>query len=159
MSHHLFGLLMIVVIAWMIFPYCSNEQFTGRYSLTPAKVTVNDYIRDVQIMSAPVGNYIGGIYVYLRSKMYNSETGKVGPPAWKPFGPDDPNLLQYDYLYTPKVRVQIKSYLDSEIQTLKNKYPANLRAATNWSISYKQNSNGTITVNFTQNGKSENYYV
>jgi hypothetical protein len=70
---------LLIILLGFIFVYALSkpcyETFTGaRFSLNTPLVNDEEYIKDVRNIAAYVGNYVGQIYVHLRTHQFDPVT-------------------------------------------------------------------------------------
>jgi hypothetical protein len=128
------------------------EQFTGNPMVSPL-VTDEEYIRDVKNIAAYVGDYVGGIYLYLRAQKFNPVTKSAVDPFWEPSTAKDVESV------SERTRNDIHVYLLSAEKLLDRKYPKAIKQGSLYGISHSMNEDGTITIYYKNDGFVRKYLV
>lgn len=129
----------------------------------PINGSLEEYAKDIRYFASYVGYYIGGLYLDRRARLFNDATGFGVGNGWSPKGNlihPDPALLHNDDNILSTARFQLKTYLDSMLNYLKEKYPSELVKNTKFNMDYIQNqSNGVLKITYIENGKKSSYLV
>ena len=151
--------ILLIVLLACIFMYALSkpcykvyENFTGRYSLVPTLVDDEEYIKDVKNIAAYVGNYVGQIYVHLRSKQFDTVSKNASVPMWEPKSINDVEGVPQE------AKHQIDVYMKSATKWLNNKYPESIRKASKWGIKHEM-KDGNIYIHYKTDGFTRKYLV
>lgn len=155
-------LLLGVISLYLLYKPC-YETFTGsypgttyphigRYSLAPALVDDEEYIKDVKNIAAYVGNYVGQIYEHLRARQFDPVSKKPSTPMWLPKSVNDIEGVPQ------KAKHQLDVYMKSATKFLKEKYPEKIRKASAWGI-YHEMKDNNIYIYYKTDGFTRKYLV
>lgn len=141
---------------------CISEAFIN-VGKKPINGSLEEYAKDIRYFASYVGYYIGGVYADKRARLFNNASGFGVGNGWSPRGDlanVDPNLLRNDDNILSTARFQLKTYLDSMLKYLNEKYPIELVKNPNFNLDYVQNpSNGVLKIRYVENGKESSYLV
>lgn len=154
------------LFALIVFLFCFATPCTEAFinvGKKPIDGSLEEYARDIRYFASYVGYYIGGVYADRRDRLFNDATGFGVGNGWSPKGNlinPDPALLRNDDNILSTARFQLKTYLDSMLNYLKEKYSSELVKNTKFNMDYIQNqSNGVLKITYIENGKITSYLV
>lgn len=137
------NIVLLLVVPLIVFMFLDLTR--DMECFTASETVQQDQVR---FIASNVGSFIGQIYLDIRNTKYNSETGVVGNPFYKP------TTYQEVKHISKTTRDQIKYYIDSGKKSIRSDWDK-----TKWDIAYKDNEDSSLLVLYTENGNTISYLV